>query len=386
MFVALRAAAALVPGRALWGHDLARDLAPAPLAVGTLAIVAAFGFGSAWARRAPRGAGALAIGGALALVAFLWAHPDRALVTGDTSLRHSAFATTEQPERFAEQAMRGDLVLHHALPRAVSATTGLAPETVYRLQGAFAAALAMLAAWALARVLAVRGAAAVAVLSLPLATGALALLNGYGKATVEVCVLTLALGVGVARTLAGGGGAAGGALLAGLAVAGALLLHRSAIALLPAWACTAVLAWGAHTTWTHRQRLQAALGAIAPVIALLAVGPRLAQVVAGFDATHHLGGGAGTALAGALAPARTADAFNALGLLFPAAPLLPVLLALAPRPSWRAALAWGAYALPPLALLWLTVPQHGLPRDWDVYAFAGVALAVVTAAAAARVF
>lgn len=386
VFVALRAAAAMVPGRALWGHDLARDLAPASLALGTIATVAAFGFGAAWARRAPRGAGALAILGALTLVAFLWTHPDRALVTGDTSLRHSAFATTDHPERFAEQAMRGDLVLHHALPRAVAEATGLALETVYRLQGVLAVVLMMLAAWALARALAVRGAAAVAVLALPIATGALALFNGYGKATVEVCVLTLVVGVGMARTLTGGGGAAGGALLAGLAVALSLLLHRSAIALLPAWAITVALAWNSRTSWTTRQRMLATLGTIAPVLALFVVAPRLAQVVTGFDASHHLGGDAATALWGALSGARTADALNALGLLFPAAPLSLVALALAPRPSGRSVLAWGAFALPPLALLWLTVPQHGLPRDWDVYAFAGVALAVVTAAAVARVF
>jgi tetratricopeptide (TPR) repeat protein len=41
--------------------------------------------------------------------------------------------------------------------------------------------------------------------------------------------------------------------------------------------------------------------------------------------------------------------------------------------------ALAAFALPPLALLLVVLPQQGLPRDWDVFAFAGVALAAVVA-------
>ncbi|HET9707654.1 MAG TPA: tetratricopeptide repeat protein, partial [Gemmatimonadales bacterium] len=53
--------------------------------------------------------------------------------------------------------------------------------------------------------------------------------------------------------------------------------------------------------------------------------------------------------------------------------------------SDRGALALAALALPPLALLLFVQPQQGLPRDWDVFAFAGVALAAIVAWRAAAV-
>ena len=62
-------------------------------------------------------------------------------------------------------------------------------------------------------------------------TGALALDNGYGKASVEVACLTSIAAVGVARAARDGGGLG----TVGIAVALALLLHRSALTLLPAW-------------------------------------------------------------------------------------------------------------------------------------------------------
>ena len=63
----------------------------------------------------------------------------------------------------------------------------------------------------------------------------------------------------------------------------------------------------------------------------------------------------------------------------PLVPLLPLLLLLPPRPPLRESVALAAFALPPLVLLLGVLPQQGLPRDWDVFAFAGVALAAVAA-------
>jgi tetratricopeptide (TPR) repeat protein len=107
-------------------------------------------------------------------------------------------------------------------------------------------------------------------------------------------------------------------------------------------------------------------------------------VITGFDVAHHTAGGAGSTLAAALAPAHLADVANTLALIAPLAPLVPRMLALPPRAPRREALAWGTFALPPLALLVLVVPQHGLARDWDVYAFTGSALAAVCAWRLAR--
>ena len=108
--VAARVALVFVPGRPLWGYDLLRDLAAPsawlPLLLTLLAFVPAVGRGveRAWAR-IPNALGVFALVGAVALAGFLWAHPDRALYNGDTSLRHGMFATSEHPEQFAERAL-----------------------------------------------------------------------------------------------------------------------------------------------------------------------------------------------------------------------------------------------------------------------------------------
>jgi tetratricopeptide (TPR) repeat protein len=348
--LALRVTAALAPGRALWGVDLGRDLAPlafvVPLALLLLTCVPAL------VRRAaallPEREAALAVTLALALAAFAWTHPDRALFTGDTSLRHGAFAQVADPRPFAEQALAGDLWLHHALPRAIAAHTPWDADTAGRALGALLAALTVLAAWRLARALGATGATALAVMAVATASGALALHNGYAKASVEVAALTTVLALGLAHALRDGSGLG----LAGLATALALLLHRSALALLPGWAMVLTLAWRAR-----RVRGPVAwLGALAPPLVLAMVGPRLLQVITGFDVAHHTAGGAGSTLAAALAPAHLADVANTLALIAPLAPLVPLLLALPPRAPGREALAWGAFALPPLALLVLVGP------------------------------
>ncbi len=377
VLVALRVALAFVPGRAAWGFDLLRDLA-APLAWGPVALtllVTVPAVRDAIVRAWPRDARVPLAIAALALGAFLWTHPDRALVNGDTSLRHGAFATTEQPERFAEQALAGDLVLHHDVPAALGGHTQQGAETVNRAMGVLAALLTVLAAAALARAHGVTGLAASGVVAVGVATGALALFNGYGKATVELAVLTLVIAAGLVR---GARGDARGLAWTGLAVGVALLLHRSALALVPAWLAAIALAPGAWPR-TGRARVGLVLGLLAPAAALAAVLPRLVGIVRDFDTTKHLHGGLPGALAFALTPAQWADALNALGVLFPLVPLVPVIAWLAPRPTRREALAWGALLLPLVALLLLTHPQHGLPRDWDVYVPVGVALAAFTA-------
>ncbi|HEY6196552.1 MAG TPA: hypothetical protein VI504_16090, partial [Candidatus Eisenbacteria bacterium] len=225
----LRALAAFVPGRWLWGLDLGRDLAPAAFVVPWLATLALFvpAVARPLTRAIPRGGrgatlGALAL--ALALAAFQWGHPDRALYTGDTSLRHAAFAAIEHPEALAEQALAGDLALHHALPRWVAAHTPWSAEAAGRAQGALLALCTALAGGWLARALGANGAVGLAVIATSACTGALALENGYGKASVEVACLTSIAAVGVARAARSGAGLG----TVGVAVGLALLLHRSA--------------------------------------------------------------------------------------------------------------------------------------------------------------
>src|SRR5262249_53837330 len=97
------------------------------------------------------------------------------------------------------------------------------------------------------------------------------------------------------------------------------------------------------------------------------------------DREHHLAGGAVHTLVMGLAPAHLFDVAQTLCLLVPLALLVPLLLILPPRPPAREGVAFAAFALPPLALLLVVLPQQGLPREWDVFAFAGVALAAVIA-------
>ena len=92
------------------------------------------------------------------------------------------------------------------------------------------------------------------------------------------------------------------------------------------------------------------------------------------------------ALAFAFTGHQLADAGNALGVLLPLVPVLPVLCLLPPRLTRREALGWSALVVPLLALLLLVSPQHGLPRDWDVFALTGSALAALAAWRVAQVF
>jgi len=374
--LALRALAALLPGRYLWGLDLARDVGPAAAVVGLALPLAlhAPALARAAARLVPRTAraqDALATALAACLALFMFAHPDRSLYTGDASLRHGAFAAVDAPEKFAVQAMRADLVLHHDVPKWLNEHTPWNAEKAGRAQGALLALLAALAGWRLAAALGARGELGIAVAAIAACTGALALDNGYGKASVEVACLTGIAAVGVLRAARDGGGLG----TVGASVALGLVLHRSALALLPAWLVSVAFAVRAGT-W---RRPAAILGMLAPLAALAAVGPRLVQVMTSFDREHHLAGGLVHTLVAGLAPAHLVDVAHTLCLLVPLVLLLPLLAFLPPRPPRREALALAALALPPLALLLGVEPQQGLPRDWDVFAFAGVALAAIAA-------
>jgi tetratricopeptide (TPR) repeat protein len=375
--LALRTLAAMLPGRWLWGLDLARDLPPAvawsSLLLCLLACwpAATRALARTWPTRGLTHA-LIALASSLALALFLLGHPDETLFTGDTALRHGEFTTVAHPEAFAPQALRGDLFLHHTLPRAIARVTPLTPEAVGRAQGALLALLTALAGWRLARALGARGVAAAAVAALAAGSAALALDNGYSKATVEVACLTTLIAPGLVRLAADGGGLAG----VGACVAAALLLHRSALALVLVWVVGAALALRQGRgreplTW---------LGLVLPLLALGITLPAVVRVIGGFDRFHHLTAeGSAPPFAAVLRGTHLLDVANVLCLLAPSLLLLPWLFATRPRPEPRALLLFAALALPPVLLVVLVPPQHGLPRDWDVFAFAGSALAAVAA-------
>ena len=375
--LALRGLAALLPGRWLWGLDLARDLPAAASWTAAVAILAACtpAASRAIARTWPTAGvahGLIVLASSLALALFVFGHPDETLFTGDTALRHGEFTTVEHPEAFAPQALRGDLFLHHTLPRWLARVTPWTAEDAGRAQGALLAILTALAGWRLAKALGVRGVAAAAVAALVASSAALALDNGYSKATVEVACLTSLMVPGLVRLAENGGGLAG----VGACAAAALLLHRSALALVPVWL---VGVWLALRSGRGREPLTA-LGVVLPLAALASTLPSVVRVITGFDRFHHLTAeGTAPPFSAAFRAPHLLDVANVLCILAPVAPLLPWLLSLSPRPQPRALLLMTAFVLPPVLLLLLVPPQQGLPRDWDVFAFAGSALAAVAA-------
>lgn len=335
-------------------------------------------------RRAAVSALVVALGCGPLVLAF----PERAMLTGDAAMRQGAFFDEPRPERVAPQALPADLWLHHRLPRAVAAATGLPAPRAVQLWGAALAAANALLAWRLAGLVAASGAGRLAAFAAAAFTGGFALFNGYAKAPAELQVLTLAAAgalLSVART-------GRGALALGLATAAALLLHRGALALLPAWA--AGLAWASRGGPRARWTAGAWLALLAPLAALAATGPRTLRTFADFDVTRHLGAAPGSGagwLAASLSADRLHQASQALLLLAPLALPLAALLVAAlvagpgTRPAGgrdaRRAEAWllAALVVPQLALLAFVRPQQGLFRDWDVFAPLGAALAALAA-------
>lgn len=377
LFVALavttlaRVLAPLAPGRWLWGVDLARDLPAAAFLPAWIALAVALAWpalSGAIVARAGTPRWPHALGVALLLVGVTWMLPERAFVTGDTSLRHGAFARLEHPEMFTPQALPADLALHHALPRAIEAATGISYDMAGRLWGLGLAIAWTFAAWWLARAVARTPAGTWAAFAAAAFGAQLALLNGYAKATVEmnVCVLVLAAAM---LALARNGRRIG---VAGIAVALALVLHRSAVALLPAW--IAALALAATAPREARPKAVDWLLAMAPLGALAVIGPRVWKTFATFDSAKHAPHGLTT-----LAPTELNDTAQTLLLL---APLALLAFGWFVRALWwrrRESVALAALLLPQLALLAFVRPQQGLFRDWDVYVSAGIAVSALVA-------
>jgi hypothetical protein len=374
--MALRALAALLPGRALWGIDLGRDLPPAafwiPWAATALALLPPVGRALASLVPAtPRGTAVAALALAALAAVLAWSLPDALRFTGDSGMRHGAFTATEHPRELFPQAMPGDLWLHWALPRALAERAGWPAEKTNRALGAALAFANGVLAWRLARTRGALGAPALAMAAIAGWTAALALFSGYAKALVEVAVLGAAAAVALLEVCARGRGV----LALGAATAAAIVMHRLGLLLLPAWLVG--LAIGSRSGGWRRVSWLA--GAALPVAALVWLGPRLAATLTGFDATHHLaapGASAGALLASRLAPARALDVANLLLLLVPSLTLSPSLARdSGARPVAAERFALGSLLLPALAAPLVLSPQQGLFRDWDVFALTGVALA-----------
>jgi tetratricopeptide (TPR) repeat protein len=405
--LAARALLSLLPGTWGWSLQLQRFAFP-PLAwtlwgLAALSLVPAVAKAQApWLARIARAVESAprrsVVAAALAAAALVFALPDRVWFTGDFLLRVGVLESRVDLGRIAPQSLPLDLWLHIEWPRWLARAGWLAePAEAARWLGAVEAgafaALALVVAGAEGH----RGAARLAFAAVVAGGAGVALMTGYGKTAGEMCLLTLAIAwLGRRLALRGSGAAA-----LGLAMGVALLSHRSALVLLPVW----VAAWIVAGTSGRipRGAWARVLGLGVPIAALIVVGPRVAELLVGFDLPRHLLGGSGGAgnFPGALLhPVVLLDRLNVALAYAPLAPLLllPVIAGgsrdvvphaarISPPPSpaeeRRLRAVDLAAFVPALAMGLLVVPQQGLFRDWDVFAVPGTLLALATARRAA---
>ena len=398
VFAALRLAALLLPSMWLWGLNAGRFASPVASALlwllPVLALIPAVGrrldnrfdaWAAALANRGRLGS-ALVFTAAALLVLLL---PDRVWFVGDFLLREGAMRQGGDFLRMFPQAQPLDTLLHHRLPQALL-ERGLDTTMTARLTGAFEAGLLALLARRFAHGFGLAGAPAIAVGSAVFAGGYLALFAGYAKPTIEVCLLSVAVGVFGVEMLRHGRGY----LAVSLAFAIALGFHRSAISLLPGVALFWLLAMRRHGAPRER-RNEIVLAGVVLAATLGWFLPRLWQLFEAFDlATNFVSREVqqqGGPLAAAFSGLRLLDLANLFVLHVPLVTTLPLLKFvrvppaisggnetwIGARPVSIALVGLFAGHLP--AVLFTYVTQGGF-RDWDAHAGAFATLALRMAA------
>lgn len=387
-----RLALGFVPGMWVWGLNLHRFLAPAlawlPWAAAAAALAPPVArrlepplarLGDAIARGAAPAMLAIAAAAAL-LVGFL---PDRVRFVGDFLIRQGTVEEAILPGRVWPQALPLDVLLHYTLPLAISNAGVTDANGVGRLLGAIEAALLALAACAFARALALRGSAALAVAAVAFCGGVLGLFTGYSKAFAELVVLTAAAAAfGIAAIRSGSG-----LLPLGLVVAIGLVLHRSALGLVPAAALAWVLWLRAHGGGGKWRRRGPLVALAIPMAALAVMLPRIVNIALRWDPTHFASAeimAQGGIWKAAFAGSRPADLLSLVLMLSPLAVLAPALALAGARPRGRETLFLLLLALPFVAVAPFLHPVGGLFRDWDDFAATGAALSMLTAALVAE--
>ena len=382
-----RLAFGIAPGMWMWGLNLHRFLPAAlawlPWAVAALALLPPVArrleppcarLGEAIAR----GAWPVSLAIAAAAALLVWLMPDRVRFVGDFLVRQGTVEEAIPPARVWPQALPLDVLLHYTLPLAIS-NTGIADANgVARALGALEAALLALAACAFARALALRGAAALAVASVAFCGGALGLFTGYSKAFAEMVVLVAAGAAFGIAAIRGGRGL----LALGITVAIGLVLHRSALGLVPAAALAWVLwlrAHGGAGAWRDRGVL---VSLAVPVVTLAVMLPRIVSVALRWDPTHFASAevmAQGGVWKAAFAGPRPFDLVSLVLMLAPLAILIPALAAVGGAPGGRETLFLAVLALPFVAVAPFLHPVGGLFRDWDDFAATGAALSMLAA-------
>lgn len=397
--MALRGLAAVLPGMWLWAANTARFLPPWGWALWVLSALFLMPAAARRARPVFRTLGvALARRPATILVAMAAAAlvlllPDRTRFVGDFQLRQGSVEESLSVGRLFPQALPLDVFLHYTLPSWAQAVLAIPPNATSRGLGAIDAALLAGLAILFARRLGADKEQLPVIAALAGCGAWLALFTGYSKAFAEMAVLTAAIAVAGLDTLR----ARRSALPLALLVSVGLLLHRSGLGFLPA------AAFVFFATRAARREPKAAgwAAAAAPLIALSLVAVPIAKGVGAYDAAHFLGreGGEGAGFArAAFSPLHLADVANLMVFLVPLAPLLALAAGRRRaaragrgdgRPSRQAAPAVLArrewiflllLAAPFVLTLLFIHPAQGVPRDFDDFAAAGVAIALLLAA------
>lgn len=370
-----------------WGLNVGRFLDPVVhwtlWAVAALSLVprvaaswlVAFDRAGDFLVRAPAGPVAAAAAGGLAVFSL----PDRTWFTGDFVQRLGAAWVPGAFDPNFIAALPLDYLLHGVLGGLVSRAAGADAMFGFRVFGALeAAALAALAVF-FARLRGDRGAVALMVVAVIVFGGHLVTFTGMGKPASVMCLLTAAMGILAVRAVRHGTGLG----WLGVAMAIGLLLHRSAIVLLPMWIVTWGLGWRRSPPAARPAAI--ALGLILPLAAGAVMFGRITTVVTRYDVSHHLltaeVGRLGGPVAAALHPFRLSELANFLIAMSPVLPLVPVVLTALGRsllgaPALRMPLILALGFVP----VWVLVhPQQGVFRDWDVLAPAAISLLLLVA-------
>jgi tetratricopeptide (TPR) repeat protein len=387
----LRGCLAFVPTMHAWGLNLLRFTAPVPgwtlWGIAALALVAALA-GRKWpgTRDDARRDDGAAFGtttyvvAAFAAAALVLALPDRTLFVGDTLLRQNTLeAHRESFAAIFPQALPLDRVLHDTGFRALRAALGAPPDLLARALGAIEAAMLAVLSLRLGAALGLGVAAARGAASVVFFTGALAVCTGYNKALSEMAVVTAAVGVfGVEATRR-----PRALLPMGIAAALGLLLHREALALMPAVVAAWILVLRRREDPVRWRDPGTIAAAAIPIAALVFLVPTVVRTIAGFDAVNFLSpevqleGGVARA---AFSLAQLGDVANALMLVAPLAPLALLGFAVPMTGERRAErLILIVLALPLVVFMPFYHPAHGFFRNWDAFVPTAVAVSLLAA-------
>ena len=379
---AARALTAQIPSMWVWGLNLQRFLEPPaawilwafPLiffipAVGTSGAQAMQHFGETLETR-PATRWALAI----AAAALVWALPDRTWLTGDFILREGSAESGALSAHF-NQSLPLELLLNKVIPTYFTSSSEHDPNTGTRLMGVFAAAGLVVVIVALSKTWELSGIAKVVSICIALFGGYLTVFTGLGKPAAVLCILTASSALGCTLLVKG----KTGAWILGISLGIALLTHRSALALIPVWVTSLALA--SRRRVLNKSRLT---GAVLPVLlAGFIATPLVWRILITFDFPHHVAPTThpGVWLVDTFGPLHLADLINLLLIYTPI--FLPALLLIrgstpTPTPATEQVLLI-TLVLSFLPILLFIHPIQGVFRDLEVFAPAGMALALLTA-------